>query len=253
MSDSPRYSSRAVVLGGLILLLFTLLAPLVDLGFSFAAQVSAFLVAVSATGLILFGFPSLAARTTTPRLLALGAVAVALGVLAALFARPEVLAEGPQPLSLISLFLSDALRIVAAVTLGLALARYVASPGVALLIAAVATATDLFSVFAGPTKAMVEESAVALDFLLLIFPTFGQPLGFALGISDFIFLALFTSMSRILELRFTATVLGTCAGTLLAMTISLLLERPLPALPFISLAFVLINADLIRNSLLKHR
>lgn len=242
------------MLGVAVLLLFTFLAPLADVGFSYAAQVLAFLVTVLATGLILFGFPSLAARLTTPRLLALGAVAVVLGVLAALLARPEALAEGPlRPIPLISLFLSDTLRIAAAATLGLALARHVTSPGVALLIAAVATATDLFSVFAGPTKAMVEGSAVALDFLLLIFPTFGQPLGFALGISDFIFLALFTSMSHLLGLRFTATVLGTCAGTLLAVTTSLLLERPLPALPFVSLAFVFVNADLILQSFLKRR
>lgn len=241
------------VLGVVALFLFTMCAPLVDTGFSYVAQVLAFCVAVSATGLILFGFSSLTASLSNPRLLAFAAATAVLGVFAALPARPEVLAEGPSPVPLLALFLSNTLRIAAAAALGLALARHVTSPGVALLIAAVATATDLFSVFAGPTKAMVEGDAPALDFLLVIFPTFGQLPGFALGISDFIFLALFIAMSRLLNLRYTATTIGVCAGTLLAMTTSLLLDRPLPALPFISLIFVLVNADIIFASLLKHR
>ena len=222
-----------------------------DVGFSYTAQVLAFLAVVLATGLILFGATSLADHRATSQLLILGAVAVFLGILTALLARPETLAEGPRLVPMVALFLSNTLRIAAAATVGFALARHVTSLGIALLIAAVATATDLFSVFAGPTKAMVEGNASALNFLLLIFPTFGQSLGFALGISDFVFLSLFIAASRLLGLRFTATVLGTCAGALLAMTTSLSLKIPLPALPFISLAFVLVNADLIIHSFFK--
>jgi hypothetical protein len=82
------------------------------------------------------------------------------------------------------------------------LARHVNSIGVAFLVAAVATAADdLFSVLAGPTKAHVEEGSPALDFLLVIFPTFGQPLGFALGVANFFFLVLFAAVARYLSLR----------------------------------------------------
>jgi len=42
-----------------------------------------------------------------------------------------------------------------------------------------------------------------------------------------------------------ATLLGVCCAAFLAVTAGLLLERPLPALPFIAIAFVLGNADLI--------
>jgi hypothetical protein len=51
---------------------------------------------------------------------------------------------------------------------------------VAFLVAAVAAAAaaGLISVLACPTRALLEESSWAPDFLLLIFPTFGQPLGF---------------------------------------------------------------------------
>lgn len=252
MKRTPK-ATAAVVLGVAALLLFTTLAPLVDTGFSVATQVLAFAFAVLATGSLLFGFPSLIAGVSTPRLLTLGAFCAVLGVLAAIPARPEILADGPSAIPLLALFFSNTLRILAAAALGLALARHVTSPAIAFLIAAVATATDLFSVFAGPTKAMVEQGAPALNFLLVIFPTFGQPLGFALGISDFIFLALFIAVSRLLNLRYTATTVAVCAGTLLAMTTSLFLEIPLPALPFISLAFVIVNADLILAALVKHR
>lgn len=52
-----------------------------------------------------------------------------------------------------------------------------------------ATTADLFSVFVGTTKAIVERSAPALDYLLLIFPTYGYPLGFALSVTDLLCLA----------------------------------------------------------------
>jgi hypothetical protein len=63
------------------------------------------------------------------------------------------------------------------------------SPGIALLIAGLATAADLFSVFVETAKDTVERGAPALDYLLLIFPTFSYPLGFALSVTDFICLA----------------------------------------------------------------
>ena len=48
-----------------------------------------------------------------------------------------------------------------------------------------------------------------------------------------------------------ATLLGVCFAACLAVTAGLLLQRPLPALPFIAVAFVLVNADLIVTSLVK--
>ena len=52
----------------------------------------------------------------------------------------------------------------------------------------------LFSVFAGPTRSLVREDSPALDLFRAILPTFDQPLGFALGAADFVFLALFAAM-----------------------------------------------------------
>jgi hypothetical protein len=69
-------------------------------------------------------------------------------------------------------------KILAAASVGISLARYVGSVGVILLKVAVATLSDLLSVFAGPTKTLVEDSPV-LD-PLLVFLTFNSVLGFGL-------------------------------------------------------------------------
>jgi hypothetical protein len=196
---------------------------------------------------LLHGFLLAVRSYATSRLLVLGAAAAAFGVLFALLARPENLESGSGFLLSFALSLANLLRILAAASVGISLARYVGSVGVVLLIVAVATVSDLFSVFAGPTRTLVEEDSPVLDLLLLVFPTFGSALGIGLGASDFVILTLFAAASRFLDLRYPATLLCTCFATFLAVTAGLLLERPLPALPFI--AFVLVDADLILASL----
>jgi len=226
----------------------TFLLPLVDApALSRTARIAAYALVLAPVALVLDGSLLSARGYATSRLLILGAAAGASGFLFALIARPENLENGSW--ALLSLALANLLRIAAAACVGISLARYVSSVGVVLLIVAVATASDLFSVFAGPTRALMREDSPLLDVLLLVFPTFGSALGFGLGVSDFIFLALFAAASRFLNLRYAATLLGVCSAAFLALSAGLLLERPLPALPFIALAFVLVNLDLIIRSL----
>ncbi len=87
--------------------------------------------------------------------------------------------------------------------------------------------------------------------VLLIFPTFGQPLGFALGVADFVFLALFAAVARHLSLRPVPTLALGSAAILAALLAGLFSGTYLPALPFITLSFVLANADLALRSLRK--
>ena len=255
-SGSPLFALRThtgaglpyLLMGAMGLVALTFLLPLADAAeLTRTARIAAYALVLAPVALLLNGSLLAARGYATSRLLLLGAAAGASGVLFALIAHPENLENGPGvllPLALANLF-----RIVAAACVGISLARYVSSVGVVLLIVAVATVSDLFSVFAGPTKILVEEDSPILDLLLLVFPTFGSPLGFALGVSDFIFLALFAAASRFLDLRYLASLLGLCLATFLAVTAGLLLERPLPALPFIAIAFVLVNLDLILPSL----
>jgi hypothetical protein len=239
-----------LLIGATGLTVLTFLLPLADTSApSRTAWIAAYVLVIASVASFLHGFFLAARGYTTSWLLALGAAAAALGALFAFLARPENLENGSGFLLSFALLLANLFRIVAAASVGISLARHVGSMGVALLIVAVVTASDLFSVFIGPTRTLVEEDSPALDLLLLIFPTSGSTLGFGLGISDFIFLALFAAASRFLNLHYHATLLCSCFATFLAVTAGLLLERPLPALPFIAAAFVLVNADLTLASL----
>jgi hypothetical protein len=218
-----------------------------------AARIAAYAMVLVPISLLLHGFFVAARGYATSRLLALGAVSAAVGLFSAFLAGPEDLENSSGVLVLLALSVADLSRILAAACVGIALARYIISVGVVLIVVFAAIASDLFSVFAGPTRVLVQEDSPILDALLLVFPTFGSALGFGLGVSDFIFLALFAAASRFLDLRYVATLLGVCFAAFLAVTAGLLLERPLPALPFIAIAFVLVNADLIVTSLVKRR
>ena len=215
------------------------------------ARISAYVLVIVCVVPLVHGFITATRDSSTPGLLLSGAAAAGLGLLLAGLVPPEELKDVPGVLTSVTLALADLCRLFAAAAVGVSLARYISSAGVALLVASVATASDLFSVFAGPTRALVEDESPVLDLLLLVFPTFGSVVGFGLGASDFVFLALFAAASLFLDLRYPATLLCVCAAMFLAMTAGLLLERPLPALPFAAVAFVLGNADLILASLLK--
>jgi hypothetical protein len=243
------------LVGAATLVALIFLLPLVDAmpESLLAARIVAYALVLVPVALLLHGFFVAAGGYETLRLLALGAVSGTLGLSSAFLARPEDLENGSGLFVLFALSFADLSRMLAAACVGIALARYITSVGVVLIIVLAAIASDLFSVFAGPTRVLVQEDSPVLDALLLVFPTFGSALGFGLGVSDFIFLALFAAASRFLDLRYAATLLSIYFGAFLAVTAGLLLQRPLPALPFIALAFVLVNADLIVTSLVKRR
>ena len=241
--------------GAAALVVLVLLLPLVGTatGLAPAVRILAYALVFVPLPLLLHGFVVASEDYATSRLLILGAASAAVGFSSALFARPEDLADGPGFLGLLALCVADVARILAAACVGISLARYITSAATVLIVVVAAIAADIFSVFAGPTEALVRADSPLLDFLLLVFPTFGSPLGFGLGLSDFVFLALFAAAGRFLDLRYAATLLGVCTAAFLAVTAGLLLARPLPALPFIAIAFVAVNADLIVASLTGRR
>jgi hypothetical protein len=216
-----------------------------------AVRILAYALVFAPVALLLHGTILASRGFATSRLLLFGAASGAIGFLAALFVRPEVLADRPGSLLLLTLWVADLARILAAACVGISLSRYITSVGTVLIVVVAAIAADVFSVFTGPTEALVRTGSPLLDFLVLVFPTFGSPLGFGLGFSDFVFLALFAAASRSLDLRYAATLLAVCTAAFLAVTAGLLLARPLPALPFIAVAFVAASADLILASVLR--
>jgi hypothetical protein len=137
-------------------------------------------------------------------------------------------------------------KLCAASVLGLALGSLLQSTaeivGIALLIAAV----DIYSVAAGPTKVIVEHHADVLNAFTLAFHPLGSQGVAQIGSSDLVFFAVFLAAAKRFELHRDASWLAMTAsfgGTLL---FSYLFDRALPALPLLSLSFLLVNVHPLR-------
>jgi hypothetical protein len=118
------------------------------------------------------------------------------------------------------------------------------------LVAAVVPWVDVASVYRGPTKVVVEEQPGLFERIAVAFAVPGDDRAAFVGPPDVIFFALFLGAAARYGLRVRATWLG-MAGALsatLLLTDALDLNG-LPALPAISLGFLLPNADLLWRSL----
>ena len=105
---------------------------------------------------------------------------------------------------------------------------------------------DALSVWAGPTRVVVEERPDIFERISLAFPLPGGNSSANLGPPDVIFLALFLATAARYELRVAATFL--CSAALLALTLVLAVALDLgglPALPAVALGFLAPNADLL--------
>jgi hypothetical protein len=142
-------------------------------------------------------------------------------------------------------------KVVGAAALGFWLASQVTSLSVVVLIALIVIAIDIYSVFSGPTKAVLTRRPEWLGYLTIAFSWMGYAYSeaySALGISDVIFYALFLGAAAAfgLRLRWTAVAM---AASFLATVTAALYWRALPALPLLSLAFLGVNADLVYRRL----
>jgi hypothetical protein len=140
-------------------------------------------------------------------------------------------------------------KLCAASLLGLALGSLLQSPveavGIALLVAAV----DIYSVAAGPTKVIVEKHEEVLNAFTLAFHPLGTNGVAQIGASDFVFFALFLAAASRFDLHPRATWVAMTASLGLTLLLSYELDRALPALPLLSLAFLLANAAPLRRRL----
>lgn len=137
-------------------------------------------------------------------------------------------------------------KVVGAVALGYLLGLQLDRAWILVLIAVLAFAADIWSVFAGPTRVIVERAPGVLDYALVHFPALGttEP-GVALGMSDLVFLALFTVGSGANGLRPRISFAAMAVSLVVTFAITLTTERALPALPLLGVAFVMANADLL--------
>jgi hypothetical protein len=171
------------------------------------------------------------ARTAAPRLVAVAVAAAALTavlIAAGLDGTPATLA-----------------KLVASACLGIALAGLLQTPAEIVAIAVLVAAVDAYSVAAGPTRAIVLHHQQVLGAFTLAFHPPGTYGVAQIGVSDFVFFALFAAASVRMGLRPRATWLATTASLGATMALSYAFDTALPALPLLSLGFLGANADLL--------
>jgi hypothetical protein len=171
------------------------------------------------------------ATTPTPRLIAAAVAAAALTatlIAAGLEGTPATLA-----------------KLVASACVGIALAGLLQTPAEIVAIAVLIAAVDAYSVAAGPTHAIVLHHQNVLGAFTLAFHPPGTYGVAQIGVSDFVFFALFAAASVRMGLRPRATWVATTASLGATMALSYAFDTALPALPLLSLAFLGANADLL--------
>ena len=101
------------------------------------------------------------------------------------------------------------------------------------------------SVAAGPTHVIVEHHAEVLDTFTLAFHPLGSFGAAQIGVSDFVFFALFTAAAGRMGLRRWATWAAMTASLGATAAISYATDAALPALPLLSLGLLLPNTNLL--------
>lgn len=135
-------------------------------------------------------------------------------------------------------------KVILAAGGGVLLGRQVAEAWWLAAVAGVAIVADTWSVFAGPTKVVVEKAPVLLDYLLIHFPVLGSAgSGMGLGLSDVVFLSLFTAGSACAGLRPVAGFVAMGVSLLVTVTVALAWKPAIPALPLLAVAFLAVNSS----------
>jgi hypothetical protein len=140
------------------------------------------------------------------------------------------------------------LKVLAASALGALLAPLLERPWQAALIAILVIGVDTYSVFRGPTKQILAQGDEVVSWFTVPLSSLGAYGAFGLGITDFMFLALFVASARRFTLRPTVTVPLLVASFSASLLLAKYFDHAVPALPLLSLAFLVPNIDRLRPS-----
>ncbi|HYY64657.1 MAG TPA: hypothetical protein VE688_08590 [Gaiellaceae bacterium] len=114
------------------------------------------------------------------------------------------------------------------------------------LVACIVPWVDAYSVWRGPTNHIVHNHRHVFSTLSFAFPVPGEESAANLGLPDLLFFSLFLAAAARFGLRVFSTWLLLTASFGATIAIAVAWNKPgLPALPLLSLGFVLANADLL--------
>jgi hypothetical protein len=118
------------------------------------------------------------------------------------------------------------------------------------LVACIVPWVDAYSVWRGPTNHIVHNHRQVFSTLSFAFPVPGEPSAANLGLPDLLFFSLFLAAAARFGLRVFSTWALLTASFGATIAVAVLWDKPgLPALPLLSLGFLLANADLLWRSL----
>ena len=122
------------------------------------------------------------------------------------------------------------------------------------LVALIIPLVDIFSVFRGPTGHVIEERPGIFETIAFGFPVPGESEPARLGPPDILFFGLFLAAAARFRLRIAWTWVGMAASFGLTLALAVWFDvSGLPALPLLSLGFLLPNADLLWKELRRGR
>jgi hypothetical protein len=122
------------------------------------------------------------------------------------------------------------------------------------LVACIVPWVDAYSVWRGPTNHIVHNHHHVFSTLSFAFPVPGEDSAANLGLPDLLFFSLFLAAAARFGLRVFVTWLLLVASFGATISIAVAWNKPgLPALPLLSVGFLLANADLLWQSLRRGR
>jgi hypothetical protein len=122
------------------------------------------------------------------------------------------------------------------------------------LVACIVPWVDAYSVWRGPTKNITEHHGEVFSTLSFAFPVPGEHSAANLGLPDLLFFSLFLAASARFGLRVFATWVLLTASFGATIAVAVAWDKPgLPALPLLSVGFLLANADLLWRLLRAYR
>jgi hypothetical protein len=232
--EAPRVWAFAALFA-LLAAYYAVSESLPDLTLWWEVVVLGFVIIPAVFGLVYLGLPLWRARWVLPVGVAFAVLAVALELL------DWSLAASYAKLAALSL-------------LAFWFLRYFETLSWIVIVALIIPAVDAFSVFRGPTKHIVDEQPSIFDRLSFAFPVPGEADPARLGPPDILFFALFLAAAARWGLRVGWTFVAMALSFGATLTLAVWLElRGLPALPFLSLGFLLPNADILWRRLVPRR